>query len=534
MIKRESKYYTAGEKVSNPEKSPFYLRALVFDGKEGDFNTGLIDSFNEYLKSEDTLSRNCLDPSDFSEGIFPKKIVIINASHDKLPTSYETARIFEEYLKKKGQSVRAKVVNTSQELTDELKTFSDETLVVSQCVDKKVYNTDLAERFETEGIVVVPGKSTAPGGVFSDKDTTYQLLSKGGKEWSEVARYIKVPEEGKEIERVASEVLAAIDELERRTGKSTFFVKPHEGGGGLGGFRITKMNEKYIIPDLSKVSGEVGEVHPTFIDFDAGNEAKLRELLWVYKLFAEDKEMSSNYLKVKLPVLDVSTPAALEVLKKYLLASEEEQRAKLEKIAICRNTAQRLLTEAITLFEKKFNRRYVPLVNEHIDFGLWGLRAHYRLSRRGPVLETMYHRVFQLGFTKEGLGYVGSDNISNKQTGRLEILRLGPINKIMLEAIGGEQSLFKTLHKGANALRELSELVPKEERKRVPLRLQLDLAVISSRIGEGNADTARGLCLASRWTEFVKNAREWLEDSLAYYAWKKTNHKKNSPADTTS
>ncbi|MBL7073505.1 MAG: hypothetical protein ISS33_07050 [Candidatus Omnitrophica bacterium] len=525
MIKRESKYYTAGYKVANPEIAPFYLRALVFDGKEGDFNAGLIDSFNEYLRNEDKLSRSCLERCDLSKGVFPKKIVVINASHDKLPTSYETARIFEEYLKEKGQSVQAKVVNTHQELTDELKTFSDETLVVSQCVDKKVYNTDIAERFETEGIVVVPGKSTAPGGVFSDKDTTYRLLSKGGKEWSEVARYIKVTETGKEIKRVASEVLAAIDELERDTGKSTFFVKPHEGGGGLGGFRITKMNEKYIIPDLSKVSGEVGEIHPTFIDFDDDNEAKLRELLWVYKLFASEKEMSSSYLKVKLPVLDVPTSDALKALKKYLIDSEAKQRAKLEKIAICRDEAQRLLTEAITLFEKKFNRRYIPLVNEHIDFGLWGLRAHYRLSRKGPVLEAMYHRVFQLGFTDEGLGYVGSDNISNKQTGRLEILRLGPVNRIMLEAIGGEESLFKTLHKGANALRELSELVPEEERKHVPLRLQLDLAVISSRIGEGNADTARGLCLASRWTEFVKNAREWLDDSLAYYRWKKTNKK---------
>jgi len=523
MIKRESKYYTAGCKVANSEKAPFYLRALVFDGKEGDFNAKLIDSFNEYIKNEDKLSRSCLDRYAFPEKIFPKKIVIINASHDKLPTSYETARIFEEYLKVKGQSIQAKVVNTSGELMDELKTFSDETLVVSQCVDKKVYNTDLAERFETEGIVVVPGKSTAPGGVFSDKDTTYQLLSKGGNEWSEVARYIKVSEDGKEIKHVADEILAAIDVLERNTGKSTFFVKPHEGGGGLGGFRITKMNEKYVIPDLSKVSGEEGEIHPTFIDFDVDNEAKLRELLWVYKLFAADKEMSLNYLKVKLPVLDVPMPEALEVLKKYLVDSKEKQKIKLKKIAISKNKARRLLTDAITLFETKFNRRYVPLVNEHIDFGLWGLRAHYRLSRRGPVLEAMYHRVFQLGFTKEGLGYVGSDNISNKQTGRLEILRLGPVNRIMLEAIGGKKSLFKTLYKGANALRELSELVSEEERKRVPLRLQLDLAVISSRIGEGNADTARGLCLASRWTEFVKNAREWIEDSLAYYAWKKTN-----------
>ncbi|MFH1553064.1 MAG: hypothetical protein ABID83_05460, partial [Candidatus Omnitrophota bacterium] len=67
----------------------------------------------------------------------------------------------------------------------------------------------------------------------------------------------------------------------------------------------------------------------------------------------------------------------------------------------------------------------------------------------------------------------------------------------------------------------LAKFVPEEETGRVPLRLQLDLATVSQRIGEGNADTARGLCLASRWPKFVENAREWLEDSFVYYDWKK-------------
>jgi len=523
MIKRDPKYYTAGDKRDHPEEAPFYLRSLIFDGREGEFNTYLVEAFNKHLKGETEISRYCLNKPKPRAEMFPKKIVIINASHDKLPTSYETARIFEDFLREKGRSVRAKVINTYQELMEELKTDADETLVMSQCVDKKVYNTEIAERLENEGIVIVPGKITAPGGVFSDKDTAYRLLSKDGKDWNEIARYKKISEENKKTEDVAEEILAVIDELERDIGDTTFFVKPHEGGGGLGGFRITKMGKKYIIPDLSKVSGEITEIHPTFIDFDEDNEAKLRELLWVYKLFARDKKMSANYLKVKLPVLDVPEPVAVKVLKKYLAESEKKQKAKLSKIAVSRRAARSLLTEAITLFEKKYAKRYVPLVNEHIDFGLWGLRAHYRLSRRGPVLETMYHRIFQLGFTEEGLGYVGSDNISNKQTGQLEILRLGPINRIMLKAIGGEKSLFKTLLKGAGALVDLSKLIPAQERKYVPLRLQLDLAAISSRIGEGNADTARGLCLASRWPEFVKNTREWLEDSLMYYAWKKEN-----------
>jgi len=523
MIKRDPKYYTAGVKNDHPEEAPFYLRSLIFDGREGKFNTHLVDAFNKYLRDETGISRYCLNKPKLRAKMFPEKIVIINASHDKLPTSYETARIFEDFLREKRRSMRIKVTNSYQELTEELKTDSDKTLVISQCVDKKVYNTEIAERFENEGIVIVPGEITAPGGVFSDKDTAYRLLSKNGKDWNGIAKYKKISEKNKKIKDVAEEILTVIDELERDIDDTTFFIKPSEGGGGLGGFRVTKMGKKYIIPDLSKVSGGITKIHPTFIDFDENNKAKLRELLWVYKLFAGDKKMSENYLKIKLPVLDVPESSAVKVLKKYIMESKKKQKTKLNKIAVSRIKARSLLTEAITLFEKKYAKRYVPLVNEHIDFGLWGLRAHYRLSRRGPVLETMYHRIFQLGFTEEGLGYVGSDNISNKQTGQLEILRLGPINRVMLEAVGGEVSLFKTLLKGAGALVDLSKLIPPRERKYVPLRLQLDLAAISSRIGEGNADTARGLCLASRWPEFVKNTKEWLEDSLMYYAWKKEN-----------
>jgi hypothetical protein len=320
---------------------------------------------------------------------------------------------------------------------------------------------------------------------------------------------------------VVDEIFSAIDELQNEIGQSTFFVKPHEGGGGLGGFRITKTDRGYIIPDLSKVSGDLTEIHPTFIDLDTTNEAKLRELLWIYRLFASDEKMTSNYILIDLPIEGADDATAMKILKEYLDGCAEKREKKLARMAMSKNEAKEKLVSAIRIFEQKFKRRYTPLVNEHIDFGLWGLRAHYRLSRKGPRLETIYHRIFQLGFTDVGIGYLGSDNISNKQTHELEILRLGPVNRIMLEAIGGERALFGTLLKGAKALAMLADLVDEREKNRIPIRLQLDLATISQRIGEGNADTARGLCLASRWTEFVKNASDWCDDSLAYYAWKK-------------
>ena len=161
------------------------------------------------------------------------------------------------------------------------------------------------------------------------------------------------------------------------------------------------------------------------------------------------------------------------------------------------------------------------MVSEHIDFGMWGLRAHCRISKTGPVLETMYLRIFQLGFAEEGLGYVGSDSISNKQTGDLEKMRLGSLNEIMVKSIGGKKQLFKVLKKGAEALISLADLISENDERSVLIWAQMNLAAVSLRIGEGNADTARGLCLASTWSTFVNNTREWFDDSLLYYSWKK-------------
>ncbi|MFH1847171.1 MAG: hypothetical protein ABH869_06430 [Candidatus Omnitrophota bacterium] len=522
MIKRNPVYYVTGYDGDDPKEASFYKRALVFDSNEGDFNAFLIKEFNSFLKKKKEMLQCGLVGECRPDEHLPVEIIIINASHDDLPTSYETARIFKDYCNRKGYDIKAIVVNTKEDLISKInKTGEDKVLVVSQCVDKKVYNVDMAEKFEARGIVVVPGKATAPGSLFSDKAGTYKMLSDNGNDWSRVARYKKIDAENIKVEEVVGRIFDAIDLLEKEIGDRTFFVKPHEGGGGLGGFRITKISKGYIIPDLSKVSGDISKIYPTFIDFDVSNKDKLRELLWIYRLFASDEKMTKNYLKIKLPVNGTDDEEAVLILKEYLVESSKKRKEELARMQMTREDSAKCLVNAIKIFEDKFQRRYVPLVNEHIDFGLWGLRAHYRLSKNGPFLETMYHRIFQLGFTEHGLGYLGADNISNKQTGDLEIARLGPVNEIMLASVGGKQALFNTLFKGAFALAALTELVPAKERAYVPLRLQLDLAVVSSRIGEGNADTARGLCLASQWSQFVENAEEWLEDSLCYYSWKR-------------
>lgn len=519
MIERQAEYYTTAYEGKDAFKAPFYLRAReAFDGTQGDLNAELIECYNRHLRNSERFRDVKLKLKRSDKGELPGRIVIINASGDDLPTSYETGRVFAELLSEKGLKIPIDVVNTSEELSSFLSS-PDKILFVSQCVKKEVYDIALAREIATRGGVVVPGEVTAPGGVFSDKSATYELLSDGSKNWDMVARYEKVSFAEKSTGEVASGIMDAVDRMAALTGDDKFFIKPCEGGGGLGGFRISKHENGYYIPDLSKVTGRPDGVHPTYIDLDVEDDAKLRELVHIYRLFRSDPVMSRNYIGVELPL---DPEGDLEPVRDYLSGSRELRRKKVENMLLSRSAARERIKRAIDEFEAKFGRRYSPLVNEHIDFGLWGLRAHYRISSEGVLLETMYHRIFQLAFTPEGVGYLGSDNISNKQTGDLEIMRLGPIEKVMLEAIGGQEALFRTLDKGALATVKLRDLAPKDLADKIPVRSQLDLAAVSEKIGEGNADTARGLCLASRWQHFVLNARDWLEDGLAYYACRKS------------
>ncbi|MBW2192729.1 MAG: hypothetical protein JRF27_02970 [Deltaproteobacteria bacterium] len=61
-----------------------------------------------------------------------------------------------------------------------------------------------------------------------------------------------------------------------------------------------------------------------------------------------------------------------------------------------------------------------------------------------------------------------------------------------------------------------------ELRRRIPLRCQLDLAPIDGKIGEGNADTARGQALGTRWPSFTADMGEWFQDCIKHYSMRKS------------
>ncbi|MBN2406093.1 MAG: hypothetical protein JXJ19_00190 [Elusimicrobia bacterium] len=482
----------------NPE---FYTKELlnssvIFDGPDNDYTVNLTDDFNDYIRGLDEFRHTRLRPAGTNAA--PDNVIWIDASQDGLPATRESARV----------AGAGTVVNERRELLEELGRFPSTTLVLSQCVKKDTYDVDLSRKIDSSGSLTSPGPLTAPGSVFSDKLKTYDLLSSDRKNWDLVAKYSDIQVDGMNPGEVAREVLRTAS-LDAET--DSFFVKPTEGGGGLGGFRLIRESASgkagYVIPDLSRVSGSFENAHIVPLTIDPSDDKAVEELWWLYGMFSSVDVLRKNYIHT-----DIKN--SRDIIK--LLGNRPFGNVYSEEDA-----AERL-AKAIESFESKFNKRYRPLVCHYIDFGAWGLRAHYRLTVRGIEAEVLYARIFQISFEKDSIGYVGSDNISNKQTGELELGRLAPINSVMVEAVGGKDRLFSVLLKGARATKVLIGSLPAELRDKVPVRMQFDLAPAAGLIGEGNSDSARGFCIAQRWDRFESNISEWYDDSLAYYSYIKS------------
>jgi len=512
--------YTLGHK-GPITSAPFYLHALGFDSGPGELGVELISSFNELAQKDEELSKHALDLSAAEH--FPDTIVLIDASNDRLPTGPESFRVLQDEMKRLGINVHCHLVNTKEELLAAVSKNPKSTLVVSECVDSKAYNIEVLDILEGMGVVVLPGRVTAPGGIFSNKGKTYQMLQDADRQ-DLLARYVTVPASQMNTSQVVSAILDNVDKFSQHWNTNRFFVKPVTGGSGVGGFRISRTNSGYFVPDLSKVTGNALEILPIPTDIDPKNDQRLEELLWIFSLFASDPYYSKQYIWVNLDTLKDrhETGDDKEALRQHLLKTEVLQVSRTEERSLDREGMQDKLETAVRQYEAHFSKRYDPVFCEHIDFGAWGLRAHYRLTQRGMALESIYARIFQLALTEEGVSYVGSDNISNKHTGVLESVRLTPIKEAMVNTVGGRTAFLDLLKRGALAA---SALVATQEPgllNRIPVRCQLDIAPIDGKIGEGNADTARGQALGTRWPDFVANMREWFRDCLRYYSMKKS------------
>jgi hypothetical protein len=524
-IKRLVELYTLGHEGPANE-APFYLHALGFDGEPGKLGAELISAFNKQAQADQELSKYALDLPPAVH--FPDTVVLIDASNDRLPTGPESFRVLKDEIARSDIKARCVLVNTRPELMEAVNANPGSTLVISECVDSGAYNLEVLENLEQMGVIVLPGRVTAPGSIFSNKGSTYQMLQDAGQE-DLLARYVTVPASQMNTSRVVASILDNVDKFSGEWNTRRFFVKPVTGGSGVGGFRISLTDRGYFVPDLSKVTGDALEIQPIHLDLDPHDDRRLDELLWIFSLFSADPYYRKQYMWLDLETLKdrYGTGDDREALRQHLLKTGSVHTDGAQERSLDRAGMQAKLEEAIRRYEEYFSKRYDPVFCEHIDFGAWGLRVHYRLTRRGIQLECIYARIFQLALTEEGVSYVGSDNISNKHTGVLEAVRLTPIKEVMVNTVGGHAAFLDLLKRGGLAALELISTQQSDLRRRIPVRCQIDIAPIDGKIGEGNADTARGQALGTRWSSFTADMREWFQDCLRHYSLRKSNNEQS-------
>ena len=429
-------------------------------------------------------------------------------------------------MKQLGLSIPIRVLNRREDLLTRAARAPKKLLVISQTAQRSLYDATLAKVLEERGIVVVPGSLTAPGGPLSNKKTTYELLSGNGADEPPpnkdghgprlTANYEVVELNGGKPADTAATILDRASMLSKKWGVTTFFIKPQEGGGGRGCFRLDVYPHGFGLPDLSRLGVATDHATPLPLSLDPQNDDHLQAMNWLAHRFEDSPATSKAYISAQRTG-DVASPADFgELLRNCTPRLESKLRASSRS----REDSIRLLADAIKNYEQVFDARYLPLICNWIDFGLFSVRVHLRLSREGPVVETLYARLFPVEFSYDSIGVVGVDSITNHTGEGMELNRYAPLVPPLVAYAGGAERLCEKIRGAFDAFARFSSLLAPDERSRVPVRAEFDLSPLNGLIAEGNADPVRAQCANSRWDRFSHNCAQWMEDALSYYSWK--------------
>ncbi len=500
-----------------------------FDSNAGDLNETLIDRLNQWA-SRDARFTDLRIQREEAPGRRPGEILLLDGSPSRLPLTAETARVMSAHLSRLGLSIPVKALNRREELLARAAKAPGELLVISQAAQRSLYDASLAQVLEARGVVVVPGPLTAPGGPLSNKKTTYQLLNgsgangrgaaEDGRGSRLTARYEVVELNGGGPEAAAAAILDTASALAKRWGAATFFIKPQEGGGGRGCFRLDAHPDGFGLPDLSRLGVAAESAMPLPLSLDAENGDHLRALDWLMRRFRASPATSEAYVKTREAAPSASGAASPDALRRTLRDCAPGLGTRLREASRPRKDAIRLLADAIENYEQLFGVRYLPLVCDWIDFGLFSVRVHLRLSRAGPVVEALYARLFPIEFSDDSIGVVGVDSITNRTEGGMELNRYAPLVPPLVAYAGGAERLCEKIRGAFHAFARFLSLLNAEARGRTPVRAEFDLSPLSGLIAEGNADPVRAQCANSRWRRFSENCAQWAEDALAFYSWK--------------
>ncbi len=497
-----------------------------FDSASGNTTDSIIEQLN-YWSSETSPFRNFhLHNAEGSH--YPDKILLLDGSPNRLPLAGETKRVADEYLHAKGLSIPIIVVNRREDLLAQIAQAPERTLILSQAAQRSLFDVQLAKALQERSAVIVSGPLTAPGGPLSNKKNTYEILNNGWyglEEQNEgpllvTGRYHPVSINGASTSAIAETILDTAKLLGEKWGTSTLFVKPQEGGGGRGTFRLDVLPQGYVLPDLRRLGSPDDHIVPLPLTLDPDNRDHITALNWVANRFASSPATSRAYIHDTELADEIRSKKGGATVAHVYNKGFAQIRGQLQEAAETRKQAHMRLARAIMNYQQLYGVPYQPLICEWIDFGLFGIRAHFRISRKGLVMEALYARLFPVEFSNKAIGGIGVDSITNRENGGMEFNRYAPLVPPLVALVGGRDALVKKIQNAFQAFACYLSLLPQEEREKLPVRAEFDISPVSGFIVEGNADPVRGHCSNVRWERFRANCVEWMEDALNYYAWK--------------
>lgn len=500
-----------------------YRVSKEFDSPDGDLNETLIEKLNRWAAREPRFA-DLRIREDAPPIRRPGEILLLDGSPSRLPLTMETAQVMRAHLKRLGLSIPVRVLNRREELLARAARAPKKLLVISQTAQRSLYDATLAKVLEGRGIVVAPGSLTAPGGPLSNKKTTYELLNGNGAVKTEAgghgcrltADYEVVDLNGGRPADTAAAILDRASALSQKWGTGTFFVKPQEGGGGRGCFRLDVYSNGFGLPDLSRLGVASENATPLPLSLDPDEYDHIQAMGWLVQRFQASPATSKAYIKNR----NVGGGGSPDYLGEMLRNCTPRLETELRESSRSREDSIRLLASAIENYEQVFDARYLPLICSWIDFGLFSVRVHLRLSRDGMVVETLYARLFPVEFSDDSIGVVGVDSIMNRTEGGMELNRYAPLVAPLVAYAGGVDQLCEKLRGAFDAFARFLSLLNPEERDKVPVRAEFDLSPLNGMIAEGNADPVRAQCANSRWERFSRNCEQWTDDALSYYSWK--------------
>ncbi len=497
-----------------------------FDSASGNLTDSIIEQLNCWSSEASPFRNFHLHNAEGSR--YPDKILLLDGSPNRLPLAGETKRVADEYLQAKGLSIPVIVVNRREDLLARIAQAPGQTLILSQAAQRSLFDVQLAKALQERGAVIVPGPLTAPGGPLSNKKNTYEILNSGWFGLEEqnggpprvTGRYQPVSVNGAGASAIAETILDTAKLLAEKWGASTLFVKPQEGGGGRGTFRLDVLPQGYVLPDLRRLGLPADHIVPLPLTLDPDNRNHITALNWVANRFASSPATSKAYIPDMKLADEIRSKKGGATVAHVYKKGFAQIRNQMQEAAETREQARMRLARAIESYQQLYGVPYQPLICEWIDFGLFGIRAHFRISRKGLIVEALYVRLFPVEFSKKAIGGIGVDSITNRENGGMEFNRYAPLVPPLVASVGGRDVLVQKIQNAFHAFACFLSLLPQEEREKLPVRAEFDISPVSGFVVEGNADPVRGHCSNVSWERFRANCLEWMEDALDYYAWK--------------